>query len=359
MYLAGHESILEDVFKVYTFNAKILNYEQLKTGLFYPDLPCGKYQYIDNKHVYMTEKKLCNMLSLLKLYDPKNNEFYEIVQSHKGILAFLHSMSPSPNYTAGEVREAILNQLISYFILAVYDEEIFTNKKPQIKQNSFWLGLILHVIMDSYSPAHTIRVNGKASRMVLPPRSPYTPSRIMRKNIREIIFEVIEETFQKDHPKTQDEFINIMIKKFKDNNKALDYIDRHKEQLYNSFLSFLFDKQVDTKATAILGKYKYFKKDKTPYQQYDIINFMYYNNQLGLYHQMKDFLYNIKIHPGMYKRMVDDCIFVLKLYEDVIEKRQRNIKKVLKILYKYLVENTYHMTPEHMLQQSGYLEIDS
>jgi hypothetical protein len=351
MYIPGHEMIINDTLAKLSKNQRdIVDTGQLKTGLFYPDLPCGKYNIISRNNVFMTSKTTCSFINLLKLYDPNNNEFYEIFQSHKGILAYLHSMSSSPSYTARDVRTAILNQCLTFFLLAMYDDNIFM-KAPKKKLSFFWLGMLLHIIMDSYSPAHTIRK--ETSHIDVPPRSIYTPSRLMRKRVRDVILDIIKNDIG-NRVKTIKEFTVYLRDIFEDDAKSNDYISNHLDQIYNSYLMFMFDMQTTAKIQSIIGKYK--PKEYQTYKPKNITNFMYYNNQFNFYHQKKDFLYNID--DSTYNMMIDDCIFIFNLLFEASKLDVTSDPKYLKMLLTYLTDNTFRMTKKDLDFQTGPVDLD-
>ena len=362
MYLPGHDAIMSDILKNLTSEERsFIDTEPLRRGLHYPDLPCGKYDIVDNKYVFMTQKTTCNLLNLLQLYDPQNNEFYEIFQSHKGILAYLHSMTPNPSFTVGDVRDTILIQICGFFILAIYDSNVF-NKKAQKNPDVFWLGAILHVMMDSYSPAHAIRSDVK--KITVPPRSPYTPSRIMRKRIRDVILATIkaEMTAENGHADhgvldTKESFAAAIKDRFKGDATATAFIVQHQDQLYNSFLNFTFDTQTQKRAKYFLGKPNVIPKAQRG--KYDIRNFMYYNNQFNFYHQRKDFLFNITRNPELYKKMIDECAFVVRLFiEAVRPATPKNTKYFVQTLYTFLYDNTYRIAVDDAAAYTGPLDLD-
>lgn len=353
MYLPGHDVILNDVFKHIKMDKK-LDMKSLQKGLYYPDLPCGKYTIVDDKYVFMTSKNVCNLFNLIQLYDPKNNEFYEIFQSHKGILAYLHSMTPNPSFTVRDVRDTILIQICGYFLLALFDDNLW-QPKPEKKPETFWLGAILHIIMDSYSPAHAIRTDLKQS--LAPPRSPYTPSRIMRKRIRDVILDRIKEEFAEKTLDSFDKFHTTLANQFIDDKTAIAFIKEHKEQLYNSYLSFSFDIQMQKKAKSYLGAFSNYPTTASSRGKYDIRNFMYYNNQTNFYHQRKDFLFNLTKYPKMYDRMIEDCRFVVEVFVETLNSTG-SIKPYFAKLCTYLLENTYRICKDDLDSYTGILNME-
>ena len=118
--------------------------ENMIKGLFYPDLPCS-YFFIKDKHIDM-KIRLCGVLKLASLgKDVKNNMRSQIEESHNGRFSINHSMSDHHDKTNGEIRNNILARCI--IVLFVFLET---------KDFSF-LGYLLHIMQDSYSPVHTFR----------------------------------------------------------------------------------------------------------------------------------------------------------------------------------------------------------
>lgn len=349
MYLSGHDTIMNDILDDLTPQEKaLIGGEALRRGLYYPDLPCGKYD-IDGKHVFMAKKTTCNLWNLIKLYDPKNNEFYEIFQSHKGILAYLHSMTPNPSFTVKDVRDSIVMQICGFFLLAVYDRNLY-KKQPEVLPDPFWLGALLHIVMDSYSPAHAIRSNPK--KITIPPRSPYTPSRLMRKRIRDTILDAIRTEVKTSKIDNQETFIERLRVAFQHDQTALSFIDRHNDQLYTSFLNFTFDTQLMRKTKKNI-KVHDLSHDKP--NKYDIKNFMYYNNQFNFYHQRKDFLYTITRDKHLYSKMVKECSYIVQLY---LKALTSNGFDVLQTLYDFLLSGPYRICKEDLKSFTGPIDMD-
>ena len=113
-------------------------------GLFYPDLPCS-YFYIKENRIKM-EIKLCSILKLGTL--GKNLETSiksQIEESHNGRYSINHSMAYDPKLTNRQVRDAIIARCI-VMLFSFFETKDFA-----------FLGYIIHIIQDSYSPVHSYR----------------------------------------------------------------------------------------------------------------------------------------------------------------------------------------------------------
>ena len=126
------------------FNISNNDINNLIKGLFYPDLPCS-YFYIKENRIKM-EIKLCSILKLGTL--GKNLETSiksQIEESHNGRYSINHSMAYDPKLTNRQVRDAIIARCI-VMLFSFFETKDFA-----------FLGYIIHIIQDSYSPVHSYR----------------------------------------------------------------------------------------------------------------------------------------------------------------------------------------------------------
>lgn len=137
-------------------------FRSLINGLYYPDLPCAS-RTLRNGVVTHDEIKLC---SLKNLFLSATDHLHEAYASHNGSMAYLHAMAPTPVATIGRVRDSVVRQLLVLFAAGVRDETTVGLDRSDLSEampNAFWLGQALHVLMDSYSPAHTLRVGSSGT----------------------------------------------------------------------------------------------------------------------------------------------------------------------------------------------------
>ena len=138
-------------------------FKSLVNGLYYPDLPCSS-RTLRNGVVTHDTIKLCSLKKLL--FFSANDHLHEAYASHNGSMAYLHAMAPTPVATVGRVRDSVVRQLLMLFAAGVRDETTVGLDRVDISEavpNAFWLGQALHVLMDSYSPAHTLRVSSSGT----------------------------------------------------------------------------------------------------------------------------------------------------------------------------------------------------
>ena len=171
MLLKDHDKILECVFKMLDSNyldnitemyseintEKIMKY--IKIGLHYPDLACGitTISKINNKIIFKNDFKTCSLFKLIKLFLPDIFEGDMLYQSHRGKWAIGHSCTPNPNY----INQVIYIKILRYCLVLYYSCIKNIKKYNNYKKGFIYLGLLLHLIMDSYSPVHTVRYSQK------------------------------------------------------------------------------------------------------------------------------------------------------------------------------------------------------
>ena len=159
MYTWGHNEILEEALKKtkYKFTQKQL--EEIKKGLRYPDFPCGSYVFDQGRIVF--KRTLC---SLIRVFRDITNNFASSYASHNGYYSVWHSMTYNPERSVHKITRDIIDQIISFLSLCFLDENTgAVRSTPEY----FWLGMALHVIMDSYSPAHTLRCSSSTNCQTL------------------------------------------------------------------------------------------------------------------------------------------------------------------------------------------------
>lgn len=375
MYINGHEAILDEVLKLininepyfdYNFSDDKLTYHKLRKGMIYPDLPCGKYELIKSDNdvfSIMKKKSVCNITKLHKIMGHLDN-LKEIFHSHRGINAFLHSMSYNPSLKAKNIRNTIITHISAYALLSIYDKNYYLGNKIEPSPSIFWIGIILHIITDSYSQSHTIRLE-KPTITIKTERKPLDPYVKFRMLLWQTIF---NQTNFKKHVDNEDDLQKILLEKFQKNTIQYDYIKRKKERLFKAYKMFLFD----TQTRNVVKKFVNIDINDTSsdassdasskYQRYDIINFQYYNNQSSAYHKKRDFLYHVKKFPGLYDRMIDECITVLLLYKECLQNIKKNPDKhqsisrtFIKKISFYLITHTFRMTKQHLNNKTGVI----
>lgn len=135
----------------------------LLPGVYYPDLPCAK-RTVRGGRVRHTRMRLCSVRKLVGSVG-LSTRLMEIYASHNGVMSYLHAMAPLPDARVRQVRDRVLAQTLVLFATALCDDTSDLDLPPESRDsprpNPFWLGQALHVLMDSYSPAHTLRANSR------------------------------------------------------------------------------------------------------------------------------------------------------------------------------------------------------
>lgn len=170
MYTSGHEAILRDALKRLGSGEapEHGDVKLLLKGLKYPDFPCGSYQldaheldahrHDGHGRLGMSfKRKSCSLFQLLHDVTLRPNIFASAFASHNGYFSVWHSMTYDPQRTVGQITRDIIDQVLSFLLLAVSDDT------PE-RMRFFWLGMALHVVMDAYSPAHVLRVTSARTK---------------------------------------------------------------------------------------------------------------------------------------------------------------------------------------------------
>lgn len=300
MFISGHEKILDDVMlklpsnyfndiqDIYPF----FNMQKIIKGMTYNDLPCGEYELTkDKKHYIFHSKKLCNYSKILNILEetPINKNDVSIFQSHRGYFSHIHSMTTDPDNSVEKIRNKIITSIISYALLSIYDDKIF-DKKLKIYPNALWIGIILHIITDSYSPSHTIR-NSKYKYIKVDKKlnNESTNKHIM-------MHEKIKKLAKEDKLYTSKKFNNPIH--------------------YKSYQLLKYEFDINKVANKWIN-YENIKINNTK-KKGDIMNFQYSRNQPFGMHQLLDYYDVIKKQKYLYNKMINECRYILILYRDAL-----------------------------------------
>lgn len=339
MFIQGHVEIIQDILdhhlpkRFFKFIDKDKPLKNLFIGLQYPDAPCGKYEVSSTYSILFKRASICELSKLFKLFSGASYGESKIFQFHKGYFAHLHSMSTDPENTVLKIRNKIINSIIGYSLLAVYDNTILSNER-QIKPNLFWIGIILHMITDSYSPAHTIRDTN------------YIKIKSIEKdqNLLERlqVHELIKTLAKEDKLYEKKDFINTLLNL--SDHKV--YIRTRKSQFWKIYKVFKFEYDINK----IIKKefdntHKYYNKSYKE-QEGDIISFQYYDNQSLLAHTQYDLLSYVQNKPHIYNRMIHECKEFLILYKKAIE--TKDINTFIKDVIKLLLNGTYRINKKYL-----------
>lgn len=141
MHIDGHDYIFRESMKTLNLTKEEIN--KINHGLHYPDLMCGE-KHIPNNNIQQKHFKLCKLIDMVKIVLPTDKyKSSSIYQSHRGRWAIGHSTSPTCTFTCAQVRREIIERATMLYYLA--------------EQDYTWLGILIHMVQDSYSPTHTLR----------------------------------------------------------------------------------------------------------------------------------------------------------------------------------------------------------
>lgn len=349
MYISGHLQILKDILK--KFKDKSFNVKRLKKGLIYPDLPCGKFE-IKNNNVILANHKLCNQFYLYNLLLPVNSGEKNIFQNHRGYFAHLHSMTTDPENNMLKIRNKILTSIIGYCLLSIYDNKLFDNK-PKITPNIFWIGIILHIITDSYTSGHAIR--GYKTKYRFSRHQAIDKLTKKRLNVHEIIKKIAKEDllFDKKH-----KFINELKSKVNQNSYEIDYITADNNILFNIYKVFKFEYNTNKKVAIYEKKFKKLlrKGFHSQEREYDIIAFQYINNQPALLHSKLDFISNLLKNKILYDKMIKECIQVLKLYKEFLN--DHDVDKFINKMFLLMYNEIFRINSKYIYNKTNKVIID-
>jgi hypothetical protein len=336
MYISGHKEILDEVLTmVEGFFDGIERFPNmtkklLSKGLSYPDLPCGKYRFVDDgKHVIMSKKITCSMMNLYKIAT-EMYMFKEIFQSHRGVYSFLHAMSYNPKLQVHDVVKSIINHLVSYAFLAVYDDNYYAvDKGPS--PNIFWMGIILHTVMDSYSQAHTMRLSRDDVFKPKEEKDKTRPSVHFMVKLHKDLFNALDKESSKVYSK--EELQQVMLRKYRDDATASFFVEHRMKEIYKAYKMHMFERKVlSITGRMVDSNIKPFKTRKP----YDIYNFQFYNNQPSIYHKKYDLMTKMRSYPELYARMLDECAEIMRLYKTCLRDIQENPANHLSVSTKFI-----------------------
>lgn len=356
MYLTGHVTIVEEVLSEgseYFINSLQKKYpdfsqERLMFGLKYVDTPCGKYSIRDGR-VYFTKRKLCNITELARLLHEKRFGESKLFQFHKGFFAHLHSMTTDPDNTVQKIRNKIIMSLLGYCLLGLYDDNLFDGK-PALNPNSMWIGMALHVITDSYSPAHTIR-SPYASYSVRPrPQQQANADFRARINVHERI-KALAKGKTVEYATRAALMANLMSQL--ESPAEQKFAESRQKDLWRIYKVLEFEYETNVRVKGMI-KGKHLEKlpgYKGPETVGDIVTFQYYADQSTLMHQRLDLLHYAKKDKALYRRMKDECSDFLKLYKDAVE--TGDASTFLHLALEFFRNRTFRIHQKYMQEKTN------
>lgn len=305
MYTLGHEEILEDAMSRLAGSGSGSSSSDddpivffgderdhdvmtiLMSSISYPDFPCGSVKVVKG---HLVDKLMpCSAFKLASsiVFGHKDTLGY---QSHNGFYALWHSMTIDPNRTVANVAKNVVEYVMVCCKLAFE------------RQSMFWLGFALHIIMDSYSPAHVLR-EGAHPRihqgdLVTWVRSFDTDlsddARSNLENVRALMRSVIDDASA--------------------GRSASAIVGKHRGTTKKAAAFILFDHLQRQELLGIMkAAHKTSDMTATHQENRTILNFYYYPLQKGFFHSSFDFMSEVK-KAGLYENCVEDVLAILHLF---------------------------------------------
>ena len=390
MLVEGHYEVLDDLERarpgVYDgwprmrSRAELLG--ALRLGIAYPDMPCGAERLSRRTgRVRVVKFRLCSSLTMLRtlllrrsvgvrtvswlatpslvastigladrawpsrsrttgdgdgegegreldMQDPY--QLLELYQSHLGTQAHLHAMSPGlGDATVGEVTHRIVRQLL---ILAHRAGEAALAGD---RSYAHWLGMMLHVLTDSYTPGHVVRV---ADAPLVTPED--AAARRDRDDpvlaLDGALYRMAKATAGSPHsPRAFRHALPSLSSSGGAGGRLAARV------LYHAYLRYVMHHQTDARLHALIpdlrGEYGRAAaaaaarrtRRSASASEFDVINYSHYDSQPAGYHLLHDRLELIRERPAMYRRMLDECAALLDLFKDALKSARHRRRRLL------------------------------
>lgn len=373
MLLPYHIEVLDKVIKTAGKNGwidpdvKWQSKDMLKRGMYYPDMPCGKRMLLENRIVNLRMRP-CGTGRFINLLLIANQKFLktslsEVYMSHNGPFSYMHAMAPPGDLPIQNVRDAIVTKCLIFFALALHDDVTLRRTTTTAEAtasppgrgalvngpNLFWLGQVLHVVMDSYTPAHTHRAGVDAGcvptekevEKVAPP-VPKTSS-LTWVHVHGVIKRLSTKVFA--NPAEIDREIVACLPQLAHKLKTL-------KTVRNLLYMIMFDDQIIQRydiASKVKGAKLYSDKP------FAVQRFYKYAQQSALSHMQYDTKGKM-IECGLYAECVQRCIDVVRMYAKyrTLSKISDNtIHDALAEFCEYLTGNVFHVASAGMGMKSS------
>lgn len=349
MYTWGHLQILNEALKLLQSSLEKEQLVQLYKGLRYPDFPCGSYHFDKTNSKRMIFKdNICSLFSVFKDLNMLPNYFASSYASHNGYYSVWHSMTYNPERPVYKITRDIIDQIISFLSLAFIDENTgHVRPSPQF----FWLGMALHVIMDSYSPAHTLRcpsttTNDACQQYIdLVKQHPATLTPAMQKAnavLRELKDRLmtVSATVDDDDEEHVQEILQDIFKKYNIRNKT----QKHELQKTALFLYFHNHHQIRIKKE--ITERDVSKRKTKSAKQHPIITYFSYPQQSSWFHKINDTIFMLK-RRNLYESAIHDTHQIIAMTISLTTQKltRSKVRSYLLQVYTYLYHNTFLMAP--------------
>jgi hypothetical protein len=341
MYTTGHVAILLAAMKqlpeaFFTEDKLSGEYELIK-ALSYPDFPCGTIRVQDG--VLHENMKSCGIfrLGIAMIMDRMSMGH----QSHNGFYSLWHAMTYDPDKNVENVARNICEYVLICCNLA------------HSKKSFFWLGFALHIVMDAYSPAHTLREGTFADDAELLRRIAEYDGRLHGAAKHDVV-------------KIRDA-IKMVVSSVLSGNKYEDIVHDTSTILGGGSVgrdmaAFILFDHLERKKLPFRPKMTGTRTKTTR----RIMNFYYYPQQTHLFHYSKDRIGMVKKYK-LYDECIYDVAVMLQLYRDheQDEDSQAYLHKVhklmasrtLKVHNKCLTADTGYKIPKHLQVRTKHIVV--
>ena len=328
----------------------------LLLGLRYVDAPCGRYTVTPDGRVRFTSRRLCGLADVPRLLRERRLGEGALAQSHAGYFAHWHAMSTDPRNTAGKIRGKILRSVLGFCLLALRDDGALApsasaSGRAALAPNAMWVGMALHVLTDSYSPAHTVRggAGAPAAERVPPARRRRHDRELpLRVRVHEAVKDLARRTGGVAH-RTEPELLAALDAALAAQGApgaaARAYARGHEKQLWRAYKAMEFEFECQRAVEAEVGARALRAAEARGgggEDGGDIVAFQYYGAQSRLAHARLDLLSHARARPALYARMKAECCEFLRLWREAAAGRL-GVRAYLREVLAFLVGGPFRM----------------
>jgi hypothetical protein len=361
MFITGHREILNTVLAQLppgTFSPAQV--KRMHRGLEYVDTPCGKY-VVQDGHVVLTKQRLCRLGVLLSLFDSRRYGESSVFQFHKGFFAHLHAMTTDPENTVLKIRDKIVTTVLGLSLLALFDTRVFDAPPEEggtqrsagsLRPNAFWVGMVLHTITDSYSPAHTIRKTTSRVRRVRAANKSDDDDDDEGERMRIAVHEAIKALARRSTARPFDSrgrFTDALERSMERDAAAVAFARAQSSQLYAIYKVYRHQYDLD----AVVGAWaprRLWPRPGDRGRYGDVVSFQHYGAQSFWLHNRLDLLYYVKRDARMFERMLSDCRAYLLMYHEAL--RTGDVSAFLRGVLRLMLRGTFQVNPRYFDQRT-------
>ncbi len=342
MFISGHKHILEQALKNTNLNFSRQVLDELHDGMIFPDLACSQFQVSKSKSsVFLTKQENCWIFKLFKIIHGKYYGFSTIYQFQRGALSILHSMGNSIDMPMKKTRNHILNMILGFLDATVHGDHGMPAK------TAFWIGVILHIVTDSYPKGHTIRhmFHEKPLEKVNE-RIGDGPTKKARKQITKVLQVEVKRNKVLQSKESIKKLVHNSLSGSDVTFDVQYYLDTRMKSIYHTYLILHFVHYTEQNARNIKQQYKLSKKigvhdEDEPYS-YDLRSFQCYDYQGAIFHKKHDFLQDVKGNLIYHKRVLPEVSMILELFSLYLNGKI-NPPDFVKTTFTYIASNTFRV----------------